>query len=174
MPLAVTHVLLPIVTLDIYRDYFVRHRRKYFTLQTIFIAGIAGLLPDIDVPLSFFLSKLGISSALFMHGGITHTALFGLVFLVPGFYYLKKERHHLATYFFVISFGIFFHLLLDYVLGGGRFEGIMWFWPISSQGYKIHLFARLGWGSLPQAIDAVILVLWLWHEEARHKIRDFI
>lgn len=49
MPLAVTHVLLTIIAVDLFRDYFLKNKR-YFTIHTVFIAGIAGLLPDMDLP----------------------------------------------------------------------------------------------------------------------------
>ena len=55
MPLAVTHVLLTIIMVDLYRDYITKHK-GYFTLHTVFIAGFAGLLPDIDIPLNWILN----------------------------------------------------------------------------------------------------------------------
>ena len=80
----------------------------------------------------------------------------------------------MAAYFFVITFGILFHLFLDYLLGGGSWEGIMWFWPLSSQAFKIHLLRYFNLINLPAGIDAVILLAWLWHEEKKHRISDFI
>ena len=78
---------------------------------------------------------------------------------------------------FFISFAIFcnfiiilFHLFLDYLLGGGGWEGIMWFWPLSASTYKIQLLAKMGLSNIPAALDALILLVWLAHEEIRHKI----
>jgi len=173
MPLAVTHILLVILVVDLYRDYVTKHK-KYFSLHTVLIAGIAGLLPDIDVPINWFLNIFGISLGLLKHGGITHTLLFGLIFLIPAFIFLKQGKHKAAAYFFVITFGISFHLFLDYLLGGGAFEGIMWFWPLSASAYKIHLLTKIGLSTIPMAVDALILLAWLWHEEVKHKISDFI
>ena len=174
MPLAVTHVLSAVILVGLYRDYFTKHRH-YFTLHTVLIAGIAGLLPDIDIPLrmvsEFFNFNLPVP---FQHGGITHTAFFGLLFLIPGIILLKKQKHKIATYFFVITFGILLHVFLDYLLGGGRYEGIMWFWPLSIHSYKIHLLSKMGLSNIPAALDAVLLLSWLWHEEIKHKIRDFV
>jgi len=174
MPLAVTHVLLTIIAVDLYRDYFTKHK-KLFTLHTLFIAGLAGLLPDIDVILKmageFFNFNVPI---LLQHGGITHTLIFGLIFLIPGFILWKQEKHKLAVIFFVISFGIYFHLFLDWLLGGGAYEGIMWLWPLSAVSYKVHLLSKLGLTDMPLALDALILLAWLWHEEIKHKISDFI
>lgn len=56
MPLAVTHVLLTIILVDLFRDYIMKNHKKYLTLHTIMIAGIAGLLPDIDIPLFWLLN----------------------------------------------------------------------------------------------------------------------
>jgi len=173
MPFAVTHVLLTVILVDLYRDYFTKHK-KFFSLHTILIAGIAALLPDIDVPINWILGFFGKYFAIMQHGGITHTALFGLVFLIPGFVLLKKKKHKMAMYFFVISFGVLFHIFLDYLLGGGAAEGIMWFWPLSTMAYKIHLLKEIGLSNIPAALDAVILLGWLWHEEKKHKIKDFI
>ena len=173
MPLAVTHIILTILAVDIYRDYITKHK-KYFSLHTILIAGIAGLLPDIDIPINWLLSLFGQSLALMKHGGLTHTPLFGLVFLMPAFIFLRKNKHKIAMYFFVIAFGILFHIFLDYLFGGGAWEGVMWFFPFSINAYKIHLLSRLGLSNFPAAIDAVILLAWLYHEERKHKISDFI
>jgi len=165
MPFAVTHVLLTIILVDIYRDYFTKHR-KFFTLHTIFIAGLAGLLPDIDIPLNFLLNFFGTG---IVHGTITHTPLFGLIFLIPGFILWHYKKHKTALYFFVACFGIFMHILLDFIFSN---TSIMFFYPLFTFTFTLNLvelsiFAFAG-------IDAVILLVWLWHEEAKHKISDFI
>jgi len=172
MPLAVTHVLLTIILVDLYRDYLAPHKH-YFTLHTILIAGVAGLLPDIDIPINWIMHALGVSIQWLSHGGITHTPLFGFLFLIPGIYLWKKEQHQNAMYFFVITFGICFHLFLDALLGGGSSDGIMFFFPFSTIGFKLHLLKEVGLKQLPAALDAVILLAWLWHEEKKHKITDF-
>lgn len=174
MPLAVTHVLLTIILVDLFRDYILKNHKRYLTLHTIFIAGVAGLLPDIDVPLNWFLGFFGRSYGLLQHGGVTHTAFFGLIFLIPGFILWKNKREKMGVYFFVICFGVLFHIFLDYLLGGGRYEGVMWLWPLSSAAFKIHLLKYFNLSSLAVGIDALLLLGWLWHEEVKHKISDFI
>jgi membrane-bound metal-dependent hydrolase YbcI (DUF457 family) len=174
MPLAVTHVLLTIIAVDLYRDYVAKHR-KYFTMWTLFIAGIGGLLPDIDIPLFRFLTSIGIDIPLLAHGEIMHTVIFGLVFLIPFAVFWLWKKHRLALLFLVITFGILFHIFLDYLVGGGDINGIMAFYPFSTERFKLFL---LGGGSeafLSNAgLDAAILLLWLLHEERKHKIKDFI
>lgn len=165
MALAVTHVLLTIIIVDLWRDYIARHKR-YFTLHTILVAGVAGLLPDIDVPINWILSLFGKSYELLLHGGITHSIFFGLIFLIPGFIFWYKKKHRVATYFFVICFGILFHLFLDCITGG--YPGF--FWPFSV-AYNCKMLIRQ---EFLAGLDAIILLVWLYHEEVRHKISDFI
>ena len=168
MPFAVTHVLSSIILADLYRDYFAKHK-KYFTLHTIFIAGFAGLLPDIDVPINWLLNFFSLE---LMHRSFTHTPLFALVFLVPAFILWKNKKHKPAIYFFVISFGILIHILLDYVVSTDN-GGIMFFYPLLTADYALNLLKGAG-TTFFAGIDAIILLLWLWHEEIKHKISDFI
>ena len=168
MPFAVTHVLASIILVDLYRDYVAKHK-KYFTLHTVFIAGFAGLLPDIDLPWGYLLNFFGIELG---HRTITHTPLFGLIFLIPAIILWKNKKHKAAMYFFVISFGILIHILLDYIVSSDN-GGIMFFYPLSTASYALDLLK----GTSPTffaGIDAIILLLWLWHEEMKHKISDYI
>ena len=173
MPQAVTHVLLTIILVGFYRDYVTKHKH-YFSLYTVLIAGFAGLFPDIDVPLNWIFKVYGYIFPLWQHGGITHTPTFALIFLVPGLLFLKKGKHKMAMYFFVMSFGISFHLFLDWLLGGGGHSGIMFLWPFSHTGWRIGLLTKAGLDSVPQALDAIILLSWLFYIEKKHKISDFV
>jgi len=174
MPYAVTHVLTAVILVDLYRDYVTKYK-KYFTLHTVFLAGVAGILPDIDVILGMIADIIGYKMPwLFQHGGITHTPLFGLLFLIPAYYFHRKGQHKIAVYFHVIMFGVLLHIFLDYFLGGGRYEGIMLFWPFATTAFKLHLLDYIALSQIPSSLDAIYLLLWLWHEEAKHRIRDFI
>jgi len=169
MPFAVTHILLSIILVDLYRDYITKYK-KYFTLHTIFIAGVAGLLPDIDIPLNWLLNFFGWE---IVHGTITHTPLFGLIFLIPGLFLWHQKKHKTAMYFFVVCFGIFLHISLDYLFKGDYGAGIMFFYPFSYLTYGLNLLQNVS-PNFFAGIDAIILLLWLWHEEIKHKISDFI
>lgn len=49
MPFAVTHVILTIVLLDVVKHKFFHPKwKRIFDVKLLFIAGISGLLPDID------------------------------------------------------------------------------------------------------------------------------
>jgi len=173
MPFAVTHVLSSIVCVDLYRDYVSKHK-KYFTLHTIFIAGLAGLLPDIDIPLGYFLQIIG---ADFAHRTFTHTPFFGLIFLIPAFILWRMKKHKAAMLFFATTFGILMHISLDYTLSPDSSVGLMLLYPFSTATFSIGVLGpltTLATVKLYSAIDAVILVVWLWHEELKHKISDFI
>jgi len=164
MPLAVTHVLSTIIVVDLFRDYFMKkiHHKKYLTLNTILVAGIAALLPDIDIVLRMISNLFNITiPLLFGHGYFTHTIIFGLIFLIPGFIFWKKKKHKSATYFFVISFAVLFHIFLDFLIGGGAHYGTMLFWPFSSTQYKIHILSLFGLKDIPVALDAIFLLAWL-------------
>jgi len=168
MPFAVTHILFSLIAVDLYRDYVTKHK-KYFTLHTVFLAGLAGLLPDIDIPLNWLLSFFGSSIG---HGTLTHTPFFGLIFLIPGFILLRKN-HKVATYFFVICFGVLVHITLDLVFTGGGY-GIMFLYPLSTQIFQFELYRNLASPGFFAGMDAIILLAWLWHEERKHKIIDYI
>ncbi|MBU0615017.1 MAG: metal-dependent hydrolase [Nanoarchaeota archaeon] len=174
MPLAVTHVLLTVILVGLYRDHVTRHKR-YFTLHTIFIAGIAGLISDIDIPIRIVAQLFNWQVYwLFQHGGITHTPLFALIFFIPAIILWKRKKHKQSMYLFVITFGIMFHIFLDYFLGGGDYYGIMWLFPFSLIQYKIHLLDMFGLNTLPESMDALLLLGWLYYIEVKHKISNFI
>ncbi|MBM3230000.1 hypothetical protein FJZ26_06215, partial [Candidatus Parvarchaeota archaeon] len=72
MPYAVTHVILTIVAADLYRDYFARRK---FSTWYVLIAGIAGLLPDMDLPASWF-ANLFLGTSYNFHRLYTHSLLY--------------------------------------------------------------------------------------------------
>lgn len=167
MAYAVTHVLLSVILVDLYRDYIAKSHKKLFTIHTVFLAGLGGLLPDIDIPLGWFLNFFGIS---LLHRTYTHTLAFALLFLIPGIILWLKRKHRSAVYFFVIAFGIVLHLIID-MLFTGPGGGVMLLWPLSS--YEFHSLINVP-VTLAAGIDSVILLFWLYHEEIKHKILDYI
>ena len=169
MPFAATHVLASIILVDLYRDYFAK-RKKYFTLHTVFIAGFAGLLPDIDLPLGRLFNFFGFY---LMHRGFTHTPLFALIFLIPAMILWKNKKNTAAMYFFVTAFGIFTHIFLDYIVSADAAGGIMFFYPFSEAQFGLSLLKNAS-PTFFAGVDAIILLLWLWHEEIKHKISDYI
>lgn len=175
MPLAVTHILVPAILADIYRDHF---RKKKFSLHYIFIIGLAGLLPDIDV-LIFLITKMFKDVAISdFHRTFTHAIFFPLLFLILyfltsniNFKFLKKYKLKLNYIFLGIAFGVFIHLVLDGFLSGG----LRPFYPFSGYIFDLNLIPLDKFGGMFfEGLDAILLVLWLIHEEVNHKISDYI
>lgn len=168
MPQAVVHVLFTIIVLDLFRDHFLRDKKK-IPLHYIFIGGVAGLLPDIDVPLFWVLNNfLGID-VLWFHRVFTHTFIFIGLFLLAAliFYKINKKWSEISA---IITFGVAFHLLLDWFFTGG----IAPFYPFSGAVYGLNVFGMLKVPLAAEGLEAIVLLWWLWHEEKTHKISDFI
>ena len=109
MPYAVTHILLTIIVVDLFRDYVLtRKQRKHFTIHTLLIAGIGGILPDIDLPIQWILNFFGYNIQLLAHREIFHTLFLAIILLIPGLISWKSKKQQIAMYFFVLSFGAFF------------------------------------------------------------------
>ena len=168
MPQAVVHVLFAIILLDLFRDHFLKDKHE-LTLHYIFIGGVAGLLPDIDVPLFWLLKNFLGFDVPFFHRIFTHTFIFVLMFLFISLIYFDFNKKA-SKLFAVITFGVAFHIFLDWILVGN----ISPLYPFSDAAYGLNLIGRI---SLPLAVEgfeAIILLWWLWHEDKTHKIRDFI
>ncbi|MBU0470017.1 MAG: metal-dependent hydrolase [Nanoarchaeota archaeon] len=169
MAYAVTHVIVAIVVLDLFRHYV--FGKKKFPRFLLVIGGIAGLLPDIDVPLSWTYNFLTRNQSNF-HGQFTHSIIFPLIFLTVGiiYYYhsnnLRKNKKW-AQIFFVISAGWALHLPLDCLFGG--YETFLW--PL---GIKTAFCPQWNLRDYAPGLDALILIAWLVHEEIHNRIKDYI
>ncbi len=168
MPQAVMHVLLAIIVLDLFRDYIVKDKKE-IPLYFIFIGGVAGLLPDIDIPLYWLINNIMGIHVEWFHRTFSHSIFFPLIFLVLSLiiYKFNKKYSLLSA---IVSFGITFHLLLDFLVQGF----IMPMYPITMNIAGLNLVEQLGLRGIVPGLDAIILILWLWHEERKHKISDFI
>ena len=175
MAYAVTHVIVAIVLIDIYRDYIAR---KKFPTWFVLVGGIAGLLPDIDVPLQWTASAI-VGQTIELHRIWTHSVICVASFLLIAlFFHLQKHKtmvifsrklHYwkIALFFTVIAAGWMTHISLDCAVAGDY--NLTWF-PGFPLGFCPHPWS----GDSLLGLDAIILVLWLVHEEWAHKIRDFI
>jgi membrane-bound metal-dependent hydrolase YbcI (DUF457 family) len=175
MAYAVTHVIIAIVLIDLYRDYIAK---KKFSTWFVLIGGIAGLLPDLDVPLQWLTSAL-IGEVVYIHRIVTHSLFFVGVFLLLAapfymhrnlemkFFKWKIPFEFVAIFFTVIAFGWLAHIALDCAVAGDY--NVTWFpgHPLGFCSAPFSSDALLG-------LDAIILILWLIHEEWAKKIKDFI
>jgi len=178
MPHAVTHFIIAVVLVDIFRDRFVKNK-KSFPLHYILIAGIASLIPDLDVLIYWILYYFGYTFNE-IHRTFSHTLFVPLAFLILGFAAKKLKsrelgKHHLklSTIFFVMSFAVFTHLLLDFLIAGT----IMPLYPLTNFQTGLNLINFLPahfQNTILPALDALILILWFIHIEVKHKISSFI
>lgn len=178
MPQAVTHILIALIIAELIRDYLVKDKKK-FPLHYVLIAGVAGLLPDIDVALYWILYFFRYTLSE-VHRTFTHTIFLPALFLIfAGVFWKVKIRelgkHHLKLHniFLVVALGALIHLILDFVLSGV----IRPLYPFFISEYGLNLVSFLPVPlndiALP-CLDAALLVLWLISIEVRHKISRFI
>lgn len=167
MPNPATHLIVPLVLADIWRDYFAK---KKFPLIYVLIAGIAGLFPDIDVAIAFFVRMFSNIPFSMIHRQFTHTIFIPLLFLAVALLWRKNKKALLL--FGAISFGIFIHLLLDVIIQGT----IMPFYPLNGLSIGLNLLdiIRIDGRIFFAVLDGVILTAWLIHEYVKHKVKDFI
>jgi membrane-bound metal-dependent hydrolase YbcI (DUF457 family) len=167
MPNAVAHILITIILIDIFRDYFLpEHHLKKFPRWMVLIGGVAGLLPDIDMPFSWLYDAIS-GSQLTFHGGITHIYLIPVVILAIAWimYFLKKEKATMLLC--LIFFGYALHITLDFLILGGVYQPFM---PFSNFSLPHTLFTQ----EQMVGFDAILLIAWLFYEEFKHKIKDYI
>ena len=122
MAYAVTHILVVIVILELARHYV--FGKNKFPRYLVVIGGIAGLMPDIDIPLGWvynFVTGIGIN----FHGMFTHSFVFVALFAILGLVLQIRKNMQWAKIFYVIAFGWFMHLALDCLYGGYK----TFFWP---------------------------------------------
>jgi membrane-bound metal-dependent hydrolase YbcI (DUF457 family) len=164
MPLAVTHVILTIIMIDIFRDYIAK---KKFPRWYVLAGGIAGLFPDIDIPIGWVYNFFA-GTSLSFHGGITHVLLWPAIIAAASLIYYKIKNQKLGLLLALIAFGWAFHIFLDCVFIGGYLP----LWPFYNVCFCPQIFESGGMGLA--GMDAILLVLWLVHEEVAHKIKDYI
>lgn len=175
MPHAVTHVLVPIILVDLYRNYISKARKK-FHLHYVLIAGLAGLLPDIDIVIYWFLKLFMNISLSEIHRTFTHTLFFPLIFIILGLLTknktikIYKDKLKLNWVFYMIALGITIHLLLDMILLGT----IKPFYPFLYYSIGFNIIKDSLEGTILPGLDAILLFIWLIHLELKHKISDYL
>lgn len=165
MAFAVTHVLIPMVLVDLVRDHVFKDKKRFLPNKFIFLAGIAGLLPDIDIPISYFLF-----GNLEFHRTITHTLWFPLAFFILfSYFYFVNRKPFYYKFFLMLFIGFSFHLILDYGIVGT----VSLLYPITQTVYGLNILPISDMYLIYSALDAILLLLWLIHEEYEHKISSF-
>jgi inner membrane protein len=165
MALAVTHVLVAILLLDVFRHYV--FGLKKFPRHLLVVGGIAGLMPDIDIPLGWFLSFVT-GNTINIHGSFTHSLFIVFVFILMAVISQYQGEIKRSKWLYVIATGWFIHILLD--CGFNAYATFLWPLPIDTLTFCPERFLGPKYGA---AIDAIILVVWLVHEEVHKKIKDY-
>jgi membrane-bound metal-dependent hydrolase YbcI (DUF457 family) len=179
MPQAISHVVIPIIVMSFIRDYYIKKRdRSKFPLHYVLIAGLAGLIPDIDVAVYWILYYFGYSFDE-VHRTFSHTIFLPLIFFCLFIVFKnakvknKKSKFNPSMVFLMISIGILFHLILDSTLGGS----VRPLYPFFNFSIGLNLPKMLpppfGYAALP-VLEAFLLVFWISYLEYKHKISDFI
>jgi len=190
MPLAVTHVLVPIIAFELLRDRYKRMQRLFSPKHT-FLVGVAGLMPDMDVPLFTTLNALGmtvqlpVNHRIFFHniwiplGFLLFAAFFAYVW--PSLRHGRNRKYKqgrslaFAKVFLLLAVGWMLHLALDAVLTGE----IMPFYPVNDYLVNWNVVGAFADATaIPQltllvSMDALLLLFWMWHEEFTHRIKDY-
>lgn len=180
MPTAVTHLLVPLFIVALFRDYYLtKHDRKRFPLHYVLIAGIGGVLPDIDILAYLVLHYAGFAFEQ-VHRTLLHSliipASFALLSLATR--PLKNKtlgRHKLTIHgiLLALAFGTLMHVVLDGTIIGDVHP----FAPFSNVEVGLNLISFLPDHIKSIAIplfEGILLLLWIIYLELKHKISDFI
>lgn len=142
-------------------------KKRYLPNKYVLLAGLAGLLPDIDLIPSLLL--VGSSG---LHRTITHSLVFPAIFFIGFLVFCFLKRKKLYKIFLMLFIGFFIHILLDFSLLGT----VYLLFPFSFTEFGLNLLAPLEPFGLEifAMIDAILLFFWLIHEELEHKISDYL
>jgi len=175
MPLAVTHILVPIILIDLFRDHILK-KKGVITNKHVLLAGLAGLFPDIDLPIGYLLMG-GVN----IHRLYTHNIWIPILFLAFSMYFHSINKKKISLYFTMMSFGCLIHIILDGTLGGF----IRPFYPFSTYEFGLNLIPLIVGKFIPSlehkdfltlissSMDAVLLYFWLIYLQFTGKIRDY-
>ncbi len=178
MALAVTHVLITIVLLDLMRHYI--FKKKTFPRYLIVVGGIAGLAPDFDIVITWFYNFFT-NTTDSLHGLFSHSLTFVLLFAILGLLLkyghldalfkkhkkqTKKQTDKWSKIMFVIAFGWFMHIFLDCMFGGYK----TFLWPLE---IATTFCPQFGISHHAASVDAILLVLWIVHEEMHGYVKDW-
>ena len=175
MPLAVTHILVPIILIELFRDFVIK-KKGVITNKHVLLAGLAGLFPDVDIPIGYFLLG-GVN----IHRLYSHNIWIPILFLSIAMYFHFVKKNKISMYFVMIAFGFTVHIALDAALGGY----IRPFFPFSNYKFGLDLIPRIVGAFAPSlthkdfmtlvmsSLDAALLFSWLIYLQLTKKIKDY-
>ena len=170
MPYTTTHVLVAIIAIELFREYFFKNNKK-FPRYYILIAAIAGVFPDFE-----YLFRLSYHGRYFMH-----SLFVPLIFLILGLIVMKfgvnskhlgKRHMNLSFIFFIFAAGSLIHIGLDAIF----VETLMPLYPLFDYAVGLELVGKINHGYqeliLP-IVDASLLFFWLLWMQFKLKIDDY-
>ena len=184
MPFAITHILVPLILAALFKDLYERKTKKKFSLHYVLIAGLAGIIPDLDVALFWLLNFFSNTEYDIIHKTYAHSLLVPLIFLIL-FIALKntnakaricnigKHKLNLSIIFLAISFGSLTHIILDIIFS----QPFLIFLPFTNFQAGFNLLSQLPTDLQDIALhsmEAALLIIWLAYLELKHKVSDFI
>ena len=170
MPFTTTHVLVAIILIELFRNYFFKDNRN-FPRYYILIAAIAGVFPDFE-----YIFLLSYTDRLFLHSIFVPLIFFlvGIFIFKSGFKsnWLRKRHLNLSFILFIFSVGSLVHIILDSIFVGQVFL----FYPISdfSIGFElVSMFSRNLQELVLPIVDAFLLFFWIFWMQFKLKIDDY-
>jgi len=179
MPQAITHILIGIILIELFREYIIKGNSK-FPRYYILIVAIGSVLPDIDM-LVFYLLSFWEYTYEQIHGTFTHSLWFPIIFLGIGLLFkynnfnlkfVSKKHLKLSSIFFILSLMSLLHITLDLLV----YNVIYPFYPIKyfplgfnlinyfPENIKEHIFPT---------IDGILLLFWILWMEFKLKISRY-
>ena len=169
MPYTTTHVLVGIILIELFTDFFIKDNKK-FPRYYILIMAIASIFPDLEY--IFQMPNL--------HRNLLHTLFVPLLFLILGFITMQtkiknkeiKKRHlKLPIILFIFAAGSFLHILLDVLLR----DGAMLFYPFldAKIGLSLISYFPISESIVLIILDALLLFFWIFWMEFKLKISDY-
>ena len=168
MAFAVTHILSTILLLDIWRNKIYKHKKK-IPLAYIYFAGFFSMMPDLDFIVYHITNQL--FGWNLVHRIHSHTILMPMVIMVfASFMFNINKKWGRITV--LCAFAYLGHIILDYLVGWPPFT---YLWPFSSAELTFTLlpkaFKDWFWWA---ALDAALLIVWLFWEFKHNRIKDFM
>ncbi|HLC54719.1 MAG TPA: metal-dependent hydrolase [Candidatus Nanoarchaeia archaeon] len=179
MPQAVTHFIFSLVLFTVVWSCLHKKDAK-IPLAYVLLAGLAGLLPDIDYALFWIMYTLGyLSDVNLVHRIFTHSLVFPLAFGLIAFVLMrvrltiKHRQINAGAVLAIVAFGSLIHIALDAALSGY----IRPLYPFS--------FVEIGTGlldgiepelrqQLMATFDGLIFVLWITYLALTKSIQRLI
>lgn len=173
MSYTTTHVLVTIIALELFRDYYLKNNKK-FPRYYILVGALASVFPDLE-----YLFLLSFKERYFLHSIFVPLTFFilGLLAYIINLRYKEFSKRHMnisfiSFIFFIFAFGSLTHLILDFIF----VDTIRVFYPFSNYEIGLELVSKfpsyLRELILP-TLDAFLLFFWILWLQFKLKIYDY-